>query len=133
MIPSAVERINETHGRAYSAFSGRPISLCKSLERRGELRMKFDEPVYLWPVETDHEFAVCQQSQPIVAVTRDISLHGVGLSFDEDFDTDMAIVEFDLFGEGTEYLLVEIRWKTFLAAHSYACGGLILATAKAAR
>jgi hypothetical protein len=132
LIPAVVERIKETYGKAYSAFSGRPISLCKSLERRGELRMKFEEPIYLWSVDTENELAICQQSHPTVAITKDISTHGVGFSYDEDFETEHVIVEFDLFGEGTEYLLVEVRWSTSLAAHSYVGGGLIKAIATVA-
>lgn len=133
LIPAVVKRIQETYGKAYSAFSGRPISLCKSLERRGELRMKFEEPIYLWSVDIEHEHAICQHSQPTIAVTKDISTHGVGFSYDEEIDTEHVIIEFDLFGEGTEYLLVEVRWNSSLAAHSYVGGGLIRAVATATR
>lgn len=125
-IPDTVERIKDARGLAYSTLSGRPISLCKSLERRGELRVRFEEPVYLWPVDFDGVLAVCIREQPIIAVTRDISEHGVGFGFDERISTDHVIAEFDLFGQGTELLLIELRWSEKNAPHAYVAGGLIV-------
>lgn len=128
-VPQLVEQIKESCGEAYSAFSGRPVSLCKSLERRGELRMQFEEPVYLWPVSLNDTVACCQRQQPIVAVTRDISAHGVGFRFDEKIESEYLLAEFDLFGAGTIHLLLEVRWTAREAAHAYSAGGLILGVA----
>lgn len=129
LIPEAVERIKTARGMAYSKFSGRPISLCQSLERRGELRVKFEEPIYLWPVEyleNQSGIVTSQEQVPIVCVTRDISAHGVGFSYDQRISTDFVVAEFDLFGEGTERLLVETRWSKRVAPHAYVAGGLII-------
>ncbi len=128
-IPTAVERIKEARGIAYSTFSGRPISLCRSLERRGELRVKFEEPIYIWPVQIENNLAKCSKKQPIVAVTRDISPHGVGFCYDELIETDFVVAEFDLFGLGTEHLLIEMRWNEKNAPHSFVAGGLITSVA----
>lgn len=125
-VPEIVQHIQEARGLAYSKFSGRPISLCKSLERRGELRVKFEEPIYLWPVELEDTVAVAVQSQPIVAVSRDISPHGVGFSYDEKFETDHVVAEFDLFGKGAIHLLIDVRWETQIEPHAFVGGGLIL-------
>ncbi|WP_417848507.1 hypothetical protein [Thalassoglobus sp.] len=129
LIPSTVERIKEARGIAYSTFSGRPISLCRSLERRGELRVKFEEPIYISTVQLEDGFAKCTRDQPIVGVTKDISPHGVGFCYDEKIETDFVIAEFDLFGRGTEHLLIEIRWNEKNAPHSYVAGGLIIGVA----
>ncbi len=130
LIPETVERIKDARGVAYSTLSGRPISLCKSLERRGELRVRFEEPIYLWPVQYAGGLAISSQDQPIIAVTRDISEHGVGFGYDEDIPTDYLVAEFDLFGQGTELLLIEIRWSEKNAPHSYVAGGLIVGSVK---
>lgn len=128
-IPQVVDRIRQACGNAYSAFSGRPISLCKSLERRGELRIKFEEPIYLWPVDVKEQRATPHTAVPIVAVTRDISPHGVGFHYDEPIATEHVLAEFDLFGMGTERLLVEIRWSRKIAHHAFEAGGLIVGVA----
>ncbi len=130
LIPETVERIKDARGVAYSTLSGRPISLCKSLERRGELRVRFEEPIYLWPVTYDEDVATSIRDQPIIAVTRDISQHGVGFGYDERIPTDHVVAEFDLFGQGTELLLVELRWSEKNAPHSYVAGGLIVGAVK---
>ena len=129
-IPGIVERIKECHGNAYSAFSGCPISLCKSLERRGESRVKFDEPIYLRPVYLKGRNVILAQEQPIIGVTRDISSHGVGFAFDQSIDTDHVLAEFDLFGEGTITLLIDLRWQKQTHKRAFVAGGLILGTVK---
>lgn len=125
-IPEAVARIREAYGIAYSTFSKRPMSLCRSLERRGELRVKFQEPMYLWPVKYQDGEAVLVRDQPIVSVTRDISPHGVGFCYDEAIETDHVLAEFDLFGKGRQFLLLEIRWMDHQSPYSYVGGGLIV-------
>lgn len=124
-----IAQIKEKCGVAYSVFSGRPISLCKSLERRGELRIKFEEPIYLWPVELEDLSATCTTCQPIVSVTRDISSQGVGFGYDAPIETDYVIGEFDLYGEGTVHLLIEMRWHSQTSPHAFVAGGLILGVA----
>ena len=129
-IPSIVERIKECHGKAYSAFSGCPISLCKSLERRGESRVKFDEPIYLRPVHKIGERVTSVTDKTIMGVTRDISLHGVGFSYDESIETDYVLAEFDLYGSGSVTLLLNLRWQKRTDKFAYVGGGLIIGFVK---
>lgn len=129
-IPSIVERIRESYGKAYSAFSGCPISLCKSLERRGESRVKFDEPIYIRPVHVQGDSVVFASEKPIIGVTRDISPHGVGFAYDELIDTDHALCEFDLFGAGMVSLLIDLRWQKQTHKRAFVAGGLIVGAVK---
>ncbi|MEW4489338.1 hypothetical protein AB1L42_14745 [Thalassoglobus sp. JC818] len=129
-IPRIVERIKECHGLAFSAFSGCPISLTKSLERRGESRVKFDEPIYLYPVELNGNQAISVTQQPIVGITRDISPHGVGFAFDEAIETDYVIAEFDLYGAGQVALLLDVRWQRQTDKYAFIGGALIIGRGK---
>ena len=128
-IAAAVLRIREFHGIAEAAFSKRPLSLHKSLERRRSQRVAFEVPIYLYPVSWRGGRVSGDWNRPVVGVTHDISEHGVGFHYDASIDSQHVLAEFDLFGSGGELLLIELRWHQKRAPHSYVAGGLILGVA----
>lgn len=124
-IQAAVSRIRESNGLAQATFSGQPLSLMKSLDRRNETRHTLEVPIYLQPVHTITSTGVVCSDHLTLAMTQDISETGLGMMFDEKLP-ELVVADFDLFGIGSERLLVEVRWSRIKARHAYVGGGLFL-------
>jgi len=85
-------------------------------------------PIYVTPAAFD---GMCvepleDRENVMLAVTKDVSLRGVGFTHDEPFLADYAIVTFDLSGEGPVSLLLEIRWSNLRRDYAYMSGGTFL-------
>ncbi|NIL96430.1 MAG: hypothetical protein GTO53_03415, partial [Planctomycetales bacterium] len=57
------------------------------------------------------------------AITKDVSLRGVGFTHELLFEGDYALVTFDLMDVGPVSLLVEIRWSNRERGPTYMTGG----------
>lgn len=95
---------------------------------RAHGRAPVQMPIYVTPAAFD---GICVEplegpENVMLAVTRDVSLRGVGFTHDEPFLADYAIVTFDLWGEGPVSLLLEIRWSNLGKNHAYMSGGTFL-------
>lgn len=130
-ITAAVDSIREHHGIAEAVFSKRPISLCKSIERRNFQRVSLEVPIYLYPVLRIGNRVFGDWKSPVMGVTRDISEHGVGFHYDVAIHSRHVLAEFDLYGAGQVWLLIEFRWHQKKEEYSYVAGGLIVGVAKA--
>jgi hypothetical protein len=129
VVARMVHRIRDCHGVAEATFSKRPLSLYRSLERRRSNRTPLDVPVYLYPAGEVEGRVQADWQAAAIAVTRDISEHGVGWRHDVRLNCSHVLAEFDLFGEGPVLMLIEVRWQQRKARHSYIAGGRIVGVA----
>lgn len=98
-------------------------------ERRHLDRFAIRMPIMVSPAQFEGETIRLRDEPPIAAVTRNVSLRGVGFAHDELLAGDYALVTFDLLGEPIS-LLVEIRWKNHPGDRNWASGGMYLAIAE---
>lgn len=98
------------------------------VDRRDSSRDPVRMPVYVVPVFFDGQYAnPIQPGKTIIAVTRDVSLRGIGFTHDEPFEGDYAVVTFDLLNEQPVSLLLSVRWRNLRRGSAYASGGRFLA------
>ena len=62
----------------------------------------------------------------MLAVTKDVSLRGIGFTHDEPLEAQHLLVTFDLLNEESAWLLLEIRWANRGEFSSYMSGGRFL-------
>jgi hypothetical protein len=86
-------------------------------------------PVYVAPATFDgkHAELLGHGETSILAVTRDLSLRGVGFVHDEQLCGAYAIVTFDLLDAEPVSLLLEVRWSNLPRGCAYMSGGRFLA------
>ena len=84
-------------------------------------------PVYVIPATFDGKYVETLETNVIFAITRDISLRGIGFTHDDQFEGSYAIVFFDDINEESVSLLLEVRWSNVEQdGHSYMSGGRFL-------
>jgi hypothetical protein len=97
-------------------------------ERRSARRAELHVPVLLIPVEwspdSDDHVVVCGPEQ--LAVTRDVSPTGLGITHDELIGSDLALVQIDVPGEGQSLLVLDVRWSVRKSRYSHMSGGRII-------
>jgi hypothetical protein len=124
----AYRRILRSARRAPVLCGGEPLHL----NRRSEERLHIQLPVYIQPaVRRGLSVFVESEARPLLAVTRDISLHGLGLVHDKAWPHRWFVAEFDVFDERPLILLVESRWTGEVEAYSHRTGGRIAGVCRA--
>jgi len=111
-------------------FGGRtPQEALDHVERLASSRDSVQMPVYLVPVTFDGQYAhpIDHGGTSMLAVTRDVSLRGLGFIHDEPLHGDYAIVTFDLLGDRPVSLLLSVRWRNLRRGSAYLSGGRFLA------
>ena len=66
----------------------------------------------------------------LLAVTKDVSLRGIGFTHDEPFEGNFAIVTFDLIDATPVLLLLDVRWSNLPWKYSYMSGGRFVGIAE---
>lgn len=98
------------------------------LDRRHYDRSPVEMPIFLMPAAFDGRDAeaVGVRETEILAMTRDVSLGGVGFVHDEPFEAQYAIVSFDVMDGCPVSLLLEVCWSNIERGDSYMSGGKFL-------
>lgn len=118
----AYRKILRSARRAPEICGGEP----QHLNRRFEYRLHIQLPVYIRPASRRGlSVFVDPDASPLLAVTRDISLHGMGLVHDRPWPHRWFVVEFDVFDKLPLTLLVESRWTGEIDSYSHRTGGEI--------
>ena len=98
-----------------------------SLERRRETRHNLRVPIHIRPASTRGLSAWCEQDAPQwIAVTRNVSVGGLGFDHDLPLPASRLFVEFDVAAEEPVVLLVEVRWSVRQDEFAYRSGARIL-------
>lgn len=98
-----------------------------SIERRRETRHNLRVPIHIRPATTRGLSAWCEQDAPQwIAVTRNVSVGGVGFDHDLPIPAPRLFVEFDVAAEEPVVLLVEIRWSVRQDEFAYRSGARVL-------
>ena len=85
-------------------------------------------PIYVTPVAFDGRYArITDDGEPtFLAVTRDVTLRGIGFTHDEPLDASHAIVTFDLRNGVRVSLLLDVQWSNFKREYAYLSGGTFI-------
>jgi hypothetical protein len=85
-------------------------------------------PIYVTPAVFDGRRVESLKDgvSEILAITREVSLRGIGFTHDEPFEGDYAVVTFDLMDGDAVSLLLEVRWSNIERGYSYMSGGRFL-------
>lgn len=95
------------------------------VERRERDRSRLEMPIYVMPAAFDGQH-IEPLEDVMLAVTRDVSLRGIGFTHDEPLEAEYAVVTFDLMDGDSVSLLLEVRWSNLERAYSYMSGGRFL-------
>jgi hypothetical protein len=68
----------------------------------------------------------------VTAYTRDISPRGVGLLHDQPLGSRRVLLTFQLLGEQTVSLMVDLKWERYMGDFWFASGGSLVAVAPTA-
>jgi len=130
-VRDVVRRVRNSDRLATLCLLGRhtPEEALDYVERRASSRDSVQMLVYLVPVTFDGQYAipVDHGETSIIAVTRDVSLRGIGFTHDEPLHGDHAIVTFDLLDDRPVSLLLNVRWCNLRRGSAYFSGGRFLA------
>lgn len=105
-----------------------PARTLDYLDRRECDRSPLEIPIYVTPAAFDgrHVESLDDSESEILAITRDVSLRGIGFRHDEPFEGDYAVVTFDLMDGDAVSLLLEVRWSNIEIGYSSMSGGRFL-------
>lgn len=126
-ITQAIKAVRATHEevdpRKIDAGDEAPRS-----DRRRARRVQLQIPVTFTSVEEVGEredfVEICGPEQ--IAITRDLSLQGLGIVHDMRLLTDLAVIQFDIPGESPISMLFEARWTTRKTRYSFVSGGRLV-------
>ena len=104
--------------------SRKSVKVTRHLDRRHYHRSPIRMPIRVMPASFDgrHAELLHPGDIGILAVTRDVSLTGVGLLHDELIEAEFAVVDFDHLDGCPLTLLVELRWSNTEQSGSYMSG-----------
>ncbi|MCA9078559.1 MAG: hypothetical protein KDA93_26265 [Planctomycetaceae bacterium] len=126
-IARAITTIRETHEEIDPRQINR-MDESTHCDRRSGRRVQMQIPVVFTSVEeagnSDDFVEVCGPDQ--IAVTRDLSLQGLGIVHDMRLMTDLALIQFDIPGESQITMLFEARWTTRKTRYSFVSGGRLI-------
>lgn len=126
-ITHAITTIRETHEEIDPRQIGQGDD-STHCDRRGSRRVQMQIPVVFTSVEeagdSDDFVEVCGPDQ--IAITRDLSLQGLGIVHDMRLMTDLALIQFDIPGESQITMLFEARWTTRKTRYSFVSGGRLI-------
>jgi hypothetical protein len=94
-------------------------------DRRVYERFQHELPIHLTPVAFDGTIIEELESapSPITALTRDLTLRGVGFAHAEPLSGDYALVDCELLARAGVRALVSLRWSNRGDAAGYSSGG----------
>jgi hypothetical protein len=122
----AFHRILKTRRLARVRFGGHAPSERRFVDRRCEVRHPLQVPVYLRPAQVRGLSVSCDESvEPLLGVTQNISLSGLGLVHDHPLPGPWFLAEFDVFDDEPLILLVQVRWTQELDPYAFRTGGRI--------
>jgi hypothetical protein len=122
-IAAIVERVIATH-RAIDRAAQRQMPVRRvRVDRRLHDRIHIQIPVYLTAVVERDGVVECLD-EPVIGVTRDLGIQGVGFSYDRPLKSKLILAEFDICKGTPVRLLVTRKWKKTAAAFSYVSGGV---------
>lgn len=124
--PDWPERIQSRYGRRFRQLIRGSGNTTSSDERRSEPRISLEIPFLLYPAELDEEQVRLTTLQPIQAVAHDFSRSGLGFHYDEPFEDELAVAEFDAQVDGTVCCLIQLRWRQKKSRRHYLAGGSII-------
>ena len=130
-----LDRVRDTLNRVRDAHAEVSLADCvdedeevNRPERRSARRAELHVPVSLipvdWSIDSDDRVVVCGPEQ--LAVTRDVSPTGLGITHDELLGSELALVQIDVPGEGPSLLVLDVRWSVRKSRYSYMSGGRIV-------
>lgn len=125
-IADAVSAIYESYGRACRRYTGYSPSSLEIADRREAERDAVHLPFYLLPLTPDEASATSRETSSIIAVTRDLSPHGIGFRCDVPISAGQFIAEFDSLKTEQIRLLLERRWHRRQSLHCYLAGARIV-------
>lgn len=129
-VRKLLNRIKRSARLAELGLFGRrnPAQMLDYLERRDRDRSPVDMPIYVTPAAFDGwHVRICEGVNiEMVAITKDVSLRGIGFRHDEPLECHYAIVMFDAMDGFTASLLLELRWSNREGGDSYMSGGRFL-------
>lgn len=98
------------------------------LDRRYEDRSPLEMPIYVVPAVFDGRYAELIEggATEMLAMTRDVSLRGVGFLHDEPLEGNHAVITWDLLDGRPVSLLLVVRWSNIERNGSYMSGGRFL-------
>lgn len=110
-----------------------PEKMLEYIERRSHSRTQANLLVNLTPVRFDgmciEPYSSYQDS--VLGITKDISLRGISVTHDEPLEACYAVATFELDGDITISVLLEIRWTNHAEHGAYYSGGRFLAITEA--
>jgi|GEM_PF-1897066 hypothetical protein len=124
-ISQAIQEICRNYGSACRRFTGRSLRTLEILNRRGEDRNEIMVPFYLYPV-SGKDGDDWRDSPPMLAVTRDLSVRGIGFRCDLPVKDPRFVAEFDNVRDGMIRMLLEVCWVKKQSPHEYLAGGRLL-------
>ncbi|MEZ6055152.1 MAG: hypothetical protein R3C01_00470 [Planctomycetaceae bacterium] len=92
------------------------------LNRRTSIRHRLQVPVYLSKVQVSGLRVVPREGSSLLVVTRDLSVHGVGIVHDEPLTEGRYLAEFDVMDASPVRLLLAVRWSRSIDDWSYRSG-----------
>lgn len=126
-VRKLLKRIKRSARLAELPLFGRrnPAQMLRYLDRRLRDRSPVEIPIYVTPAAFDgwHVKPCDNVEREILAITKDVSLRGVGFRHDELLEGHYAIVVFDLIDDLPVSLLLEIRWLNLQRTDFYLSGG----------
>lgn len=129
-VRKLLKRIKQSVRLAECYLFGRrnPAQMLDYLDRRERERSPVEIPIYVTPATFDGRRVVPLEDSEgaTLAMTKDVSLRGIGFTHDEPFEAEYAIVTFDLTDVGPVSLLLEVRWSNIERGFSYMSGGRFL-------
>ncbi|WP_437191039.1 PilZ domain-containing protein [Planctomicrobium sp. SH527] len=122
-IAELVLKIRDEYCEGCLRFTGSlPDDALPEVDRRRDVREPLAIPFYLQPVQVLNEKQVETRGESTLAVTRDLSLSGIGIQSDVPLDQRYYMAEFDCPKQNSVRFLVEIRWSQKKSSHNYQAG-----------
>ncbi len=128
-VRTTLKRIRRCDRLAPLNLFGRrnPARMLDYLDRRACDRPAVRRPVYVIPATFNGKYVETLETDATFAITRDISLRGIGFTHDDQFEAAYAVVIFDDINEEPVSLLLEVRWSNLEQDdYSYMSGGKFL-------
>ncbi|NIP87326.1 MAG: hypothetical protein GTO03_17935 [Planctomycetales bacterium] len=126
-IKKVLRQIRQSEHLASHCLFGRRTEarLLDHVERRVAQRAPLELPIYVTVADYDGRDAVVWEIEggEALAITKDVSLRGVGFTHEEPFEGDYALVTFELLDAEPISLLVEMRWTNLVRGRLYLSGG----------
>ena len=128
LVRQTLNRVRDAHAEVSLSDVDEEDDEPERQERRSARRAALHVPVSLipadWSHDSDERVVVCGPEQ--LAVTRDVSPTGLGITHDELIGSDLALVQIDVPGEGPSLLVLDVRWSVRKSRYSYMSGGRVV-------